>query len=112
MPLKQDFASPSDTISRIGMNGKSNVFKVLKDAGIPEQWRKSYPIFKCGEEIVWIPGISVSKIHSTITRQQGIAGTSFRRPGGNLLFAVNAWFRYFRIRRNVPGEAWNYPTVF
>jgi hypothetical protein len=43
------------------MEGKKGVFKCLKDAGIPEQWREFYPVFKSGEEIVWIPGISISK---------------------------------------------------
>lgn len=62
-PIKQDVAKPSDFIRRIGMNGKSTVFKLLKDAGIPEQWRKSYPVFRSGDEIIWVPGICVSKNH-------------------------------------------------
>lgn len=62
-PITLGFAHTSDTISRIGVNGRSKVFKLLKDSGIPEQWRNSYPIFRCGEEIIWIPGICVSKKH-------------------------------------------------
>ncbi len=62
-PIKQDVAGASDVIWRIGVKGKSSVFKLLKDSGIPEQWRTSYPVFKSGEEIIWIPGISVSKNH-------------------------------------------------
>jgi tRNA(Ile)-lysidine synthase len=61
LPLIQSFAGSSDTIHSIGMNGKRNVFKCLKDAGIPEQWRNSYPVFKSGDKIVWIPGVSISK---------------------------------------------------
>lgn len=62
-PITTGFADSSDTISRIGVKGKNNVFKLLKDSGIPEQWRTSYPVFKSGKEIIWIPGISVSKNH-------------------------------------------------
>jgi tRNA(Ile)-lysidine synthase len=62
-PIKQDIAGPSDVIWKIGVNGKSSVFKLLKDSGIPEQWRKTYPVFKSGEEIIWIPGIAISKNH-------------------------------------------------
>lgn len=62
-PITQDFATDSDVIWRIGVKGKSTVFKLLKDSGIPEQWRESYPVFKSGEEIIWIPGISVSQKH-------------------------------------------------
>ena len=60
-PIIQGVADASDAIHSIGMDGKRNVFKCLKDAGIPEQWRNSYPVFKSGEEIVWIPGISISR---------------------------------------------------
>ena len=60
-PLIQSFAGSSDTIQPIGMNGKRNVFKCLKDAGIPEQWRNSYPVFKSGDKIVWIPGVYISQ---------------------------------------------------
>lgn len=56
-------AEKSDTIQRIGVNGKSNVYKLLKDHGIPEQWRSTYPVFKSGQEVIWIPGIAVSENH-------------------------------------------------
>jgi tRNA(Ile)-lysidine synthase len=62
-PIVQGVANSSDRISRIGVKGTNSVFKLLKDAGIPEQWRSSYPVFKSGNEIVWIPGISLSKKH-------------------------------------------------
>lgn len=64
IPITQGFAGSLDTIERIGINGKSNIFKLLKDSGVPEQWRSSYPVFRIGEEITWIPGISVSKKHT------------------------------------------------
>ena len=63
VPLTQSFADASDTIQRPGVKGKTKVFKLLKDAGIPEQWRDSYPVFKTGKEIIWIPGVAVSKKH-------------------------------------------------
>ena len=63
IPLTQGFADASDTIQRPGVKGKTKVFKLLKDAGIPEQWRDSYPVFKSGNEIIWIPGVAISKKH-------------------------------------------------
>lgn len=62
-PLTQSFANASDTIQRMGIKGKTKVFKLLKDAGVPEQWRDSYPVFKSGEEIMWVPGIAISQKH-------------------------------------------------
>lgn len=62
-PITVGFATSSDMMERIGVNGKSTVFKLLKDSGIPEQWRSSYPVFRVGEETTWIPGIAVSKKH-------------------------------------------------
>nr|WP_294859357.1 tRNA lysidine(34) synthetase TilS [uncultured Fluviicola sp.] len=62
-PITQGFANPSDEIKRIGVKGSTSVFKLLKDSGIPEQWRNSYPVFKTGNETIWIPGISVSERH-------------------------------------------------
>lgn len=63
-PPEQSNASKADTIQKIGTRGKSKVYKLLKDHGIPEQWRSTYPVFKAGEEIVWIPGIAVSQKHA------------------------------------------------
>ncbi|WP_186280015.1 tRNA lysidine(34) synthetase TilS [Fluviicola chungangensis] len=60
-PITCGFATALDKMSPIGVNGTSSIFKLLKDSGIPEQWRSSYPVFRIGEEITWIPGISVSK---------------------------------------------------
>jgi tRNA(Ile)-lysidine synthase len=59
--IVRGFANKSDTIERIGVKGRTNVYKMLKDHGIPEQWRSSYPIFRINEEVSWIPGIAVSK---------------------------------------------------
>lgn len=63
-PLTQSTATETDTIQKIGTSGKSKVYKLLKDHGIPAQWRGTYPVFKSGEEIVWIPGIAVSEKHA------------------------------------------------
>jgi tRNA(Ile)-lysidine synthase len=62
-PITPGFADSSDVIWRIGVKGSTPVFKLLKDSGIPEQWRSSYPVFRSGNEIIWIPGISVSERH-------------------------------------------------
>lgn len=58
---KKGFASREDYIAKIGVNGKSNVFKLLKDASIPEQWRSTFPVLKVQNEVVWIPGVAVNK---------------------------------------------------
>ncbi|MNU92936.1 tRNA(Ile)-lysidine synthase [compost metagenome] len=63
-PIIQSTAQKSDTIQKIGVQGKSNIYKLLKDHGIPEQWRSTYPVFKSGEEVIWIPGIAISEKHA------------------------------------------------
>lgn len=40
---------------------KANVFKLLKEKGIPNYWREDYPVVFIDEVLVWVPGISVSK---------------------------------------------------
>ncbi|MDR0801152.1 tRNA lysidine(34) synthetase TilS [Fluviicola sp.] len=59
----QSTAKKTDTIQKIGTPGKSKVYKLMKDHGIPEQWRSTYPVFRSGKEIVWIPGIALSEKH-------------------------------------------------
>ncbi|MNJ86474.1 tRNA(Ile)-lysidine synthase [compost metagenome] len=59
--ITQGFADKSDTIEPLGLKGKSTIYKLLKDQGIPEQWRSSYPVFRLGEDIIWVPGICISK---------------------------------------------------
>ena len=65
--ITRNYANPSDTIRRPGVKGSSKVFKLLKDSGIPEQWRNTYPVFKSGEEILWVPGVAVSEKHLAST---------------------------------------------
>lgn len=62
-PIIRSTADKSDTIRKIGAGGKSTIYKLLKDHGIPEQWRSTYPIFKSGGEVIWIPGIALSEKH-------------------------------------------------
>ncbi|MNJ97450.1 tRNA(Ile)-lysidine synthase [compost metagenome] len=68
-PIIRSTAKKSDTIQKIGASGRSSVYKLLKDHGIPEQWRSTYPVFKSGEEVIWIPGIAVSENY---TQKRGI----------------------------------------
>lgn len=69
-------ANSQTLFQKKGVNGRSKIFKLLKDAGIPEQWRASYPILFIDNEAVWIPQIAVSKslsvqqTHSEILRIQ------------------------------------------
>lgn len=74
----QSTAFETDRIQKIGTPGKSKVYKLLKDHGIPEQWRSTYPVFKSGEEIVWIPGIAVSQKHAASASTTLIAKLSKR----------------------------------
>lgn len=39
---------------------KTEVFKLLKDNGVPVYWRDQYPIVCLNDEVIWIPGIVVS----------------------------------------------------
>lgn len=62
-PLTQSTAEKADYIRKNGVKGKTNIYKLLKDHGVPEQWRSSYPVFKSGKEVIWIPGITLSENH-------------------------------------------------
>ena len=57
---KIEFANENDSIQKIGNKFRSKVFKLMKDSGIPKQWRSTYPVLKVENEIVWIPFIAVS----------------------------------------------------
>ncbi len=46
-------------------SGKSAVFKLLKDAGVPLQWRKFYPIIELENEVLWIPNLAISNKHDS-----------------------------------------------
>lgn len=54
------FATKDFIFKKPGMRGNTSLYKVLKDAGIPLQWRNSYPILFCGNQICWIPKIGVN----------------------------------------------------
>lgn len=62
---KDDYESFRFTTAEKGMylqkNGfKTEVFKLLKDNGVPVYWRDQYPIICLNDEVIWIPGIGVS----------------------------------------------------
>lgn len=53
------FPTPELFLIKAGTNYRSNIHKLLKDAGIPEQWRNSYPVLIVQNEVIWVPGIAV-----------------------------------------------------
>lgn len=53
------FANPSDTIQKPGNRFRSNIYELMKDSGIPKQWRSTYPVLKSKNRIIWIPYIAV-----------------------------------------------------
>jgi tRNA(Ile)-lysidine synthase len=66
---KVDFELLSFTTPKKGMflqkNGfKTEIFKLLKDSGVPLYWRDQYPIICLNDEVIWIPGIGVSSSFS------------------------------------------------
>ena len=52
-------------IKSLGMHGSQNVFKVLKDAGVPAFRRSGFPILieRSSGEPIWIPGIKRSRLN-------------------------------------------------
>ena len=60
--LNWRFAEVTDWISPIGMTGKQNVLKVLKDAGIPTQLRNKVIVLCDDQHVHWIPGIKISRL--------------------------------------------------
>lgn len=40
---------------------KANVFKLLKENGIPVYWREDYPVVFLDEVLIWVPGISIAE---------------------------------------------------
>jgi len=60
--LRLRFPGTGDRIKSIGVNGSQLVSNVLKDAKIPASDRKSVRLLVSGTEVLWIPGIKVSRI--------------------------------------------------
>jgi tRNA(Ile)-lysidine synthase len=50
-----------EKITSLGMRGKQLVSKVLKDAGVSQAERKSYPVVRYKGDILWVPGIKIAK---------------------------------------------------
>lgn len=59
--LQLRMATKEDYIHPVGMKGKQQVFKILKDSGIPSQERKHVQILCDEETTLWIPGLKISK---------------------------------------------------
>lgn len=57
--LEFSFAENTDAIQKPGNTFKSNVFELMKECGIPKQWRTSFPVLKHKNEVIWIPTIAV-----------------------------------------------------
>lgn len=63
-PLRVRNPLPGDRIRPLGMQGSRKVKKVLIDAKIPVDVRKTLPLVLRGDEIVWVPGIRRSRTAS------------------------------------------------
>ncbi len=72
---KEDVDSFSFTTAKKGMffqkkGFKTEVFKLLKDNGVPVYWRDQYPVVSLNDEVIWIPGIGVSSLLSKIDSEK------------------------------------------
>lgn len=59
--LRMRFATADDVIHPIGMKGKQNVFKILKESGITKQERGFQQVLCDDQQVLWIPGYKISR---------------------------------------------------
>ncbi len=52
-----------DRIKPLGMDGSKLVSDVFIDHKVKREWRRIYPVFAIGQEVVWIPGLVRSREH-------------------------------------------------
>ncbi len=52
-----------DRIKPFGMEGSKLLSDVFIDHKIIREWRRSYPVFAIGKEVVWVPGLVRSRAH-------------------------------------------------
>lgn len=72
LPLSVATRKPGDRMRPLGLKGPKRLQDILVDAHVPRQSRDSLPIVSDREEIVWIPGVTVSeskRVTPTTTHQ-------------------------------------------
>lgn len=52
---------PEDTISPLGMSGSQPMAKYLSARRIDRPFRRHWPVFARGHEVLWVPGLGVSR---------------------------------------------------
>ena len=52
-----------DRVKPFGMEGSKLLSDVFIDHKIKREWRRSYPVFAIGQEVVWVPGLVRSRTH-------------------------------------------------
>lgn len=66
-------------IQPLGFNGTQDLWKILKDKGVPLQLRCNYPVLvdKLSGKAIWIPGIKRSRLHLISENHHTIYHLSF-----------------------------------
>ncbi|MCH5213875.1 MAG: tRNA lysidine(34) synthetase TilS [Muribaculaceae bacterium] len=61
--FKWVYPTPDSYLRSLGMKGRQNVWKILKDNGVPHVLRARYPLLADveTEEIIWVPGMKRSR---------------------------------------------------
>ncbi len=72
LPLTVATRKPGDRMRALGLKEPKRLQDILVDAHVPRQVRDSLPVVSDGEEIVWIPGVTVaeSKRVTSATQRQ------------------------------------------
>lgn len=52
---------PGDRIAPSGMTGSRKVQDIFVDQHVPRELRRFHPLLYCGQDLVWLPGYSVSR---------------------------------------------------
>lgn len=61
LPLVVSTRKPGDRMRSLGLDGPKRLQDILVDAHVPQHLRDSLPIVADREEIVWIPGVTISE---------------------------------------------------
>jgi len=72
LPLTVGNRKPGDRMRALGLTQPKRLQDILVDARVPRHLRDTLPLVSDGEEIVWIPGVTIaqSKRVTAMTRRQ------------------------------------------
>lgn len=71
-PLEFKEKSENITFKKYRAKGSTKLHKLMKDNGIPVQWRNSYPLLFCGDVLCWVPGIAITSSFLADSNSQNI----------------------------------------